>query len=59
MMYIVSFQHSENVFCTNVAVGTYDAVEKLYSKYPWYKIKEADEWQVEEAKQKGMPIIQC
>lgn len=57
MTYIVSFQYSENVYCTNLAIGTYEAVEKEYSKYPWYLIKEATTVQVEEAKRKGMPII--
>ena len=57
MTYIVSFQYSENVYCTNLVVGTYEAVEKEYSKYPWYSIKEATMGQVEEARRKGMPII--
>ena len=57
MIYIVSFQYSENVYCTNLATGTYEAVEKEYSRYPWYSIKEATMVQVEEARRKGMPII--
>lgn len=57
MTYIVSFQYSENVYCTNLAIGTHEAVEKEYSKYPWYLIKEATTGQVEEARRKGMPII--
>ena len=57
MTYIVSFQYSENVFCTNLATGTYEAVEKEYRRYPWYSIKEASMCQIEDAKRKGMPII--
>lgn len=59
MTYIVSFQYTPDVFCTNVAEGVYEAVEKMYSKYPWHHIKEAADWQVEEAKRKGMPIIKA
>lgn len=57
MTYIVSFQYAPNIFCTNVVEVAYEAVEKMYSEYPWYYIKEAVDWQVEEAKRKGMPII--
>lgn len=57
MTYIVSFQYSENVYCTNLVTGTHEAVEKKYSKYPWCLIKEATTGQVEEARRKGMPII--
>lgn len=59
MYYSVSFQYSENVYCTNLATGTYEAVERQYSKYPWFSIKEATPGQVEEAKRKGMPVITC
>ena len=57
MEYIVSFKYSENVFCTNLVIGTYEAVKKEYSRYPWYSIKESNTWKIKDAKRKGMPII--
>jgi len=55
----VTFQHSEYVYCTNLAhAETAEDVEREYSKYPWRSVKEAQPWDVEEAKMKGMPIIE-
>lgn len=56
--YRVSFQYSERTYCTNIArAEAVEDVEKYYSKYEWVSIKEAHEWDVEEAERKGMPII--
>lgn len=56
--YRVSFQYSESTYCTNIArAEAVEDVEKYYSKYEWVSIKEAYEWDVEEAERKGMPII--
>ena len=57
--YKVTFQHSENVFCTNLAhAETVQDVEREYSVYSWSSIKPAQPWDVEEARVKGMPIIE-
>lgn len=57
--YKVSFQHSENVYCSNIAhAETAADVEAFYSKYAWYSVKEAAAYEVEEATRKGMPIIE-
>lgn len=56
--YRVSFQYSESTYCTNIArAEAVEDVEKYYSKYEWVSIKEAYEWDVEEAERKGMPVI--
>ena len=56
----VSFEHSDNVYCTNIAIAENEAdVAAHYAKYAWYKIKEAVDYEVESAKCKGMPIINC
>ena len=56
--YKVSFQYSENVYCSNIAEAETAAdVEKHYSNYSWCSVTEANENEVEAAKRKGMPII--
>ena len=58
MYYKVTFKHSENVFCTNIAIAdSMEAVKNHYSKYSWSNVRECAEWEVEEGKTKGMPII--
>lgn len=58
MYYKVTFEHSENVFCTNIAIAdSVEAVKDHYSKYSWSNVRECAEWEVEEGKNKGMPII--
>lgn len=56
--YKVTFQYSETIYCSNIAVAeTKEEVEKYYSKYAWYKVNEATEWDIKEAEMKGMPVI--
>lgn len=58
MYYKVTFEHSENVFCTNIAIAdSVEAVKDHYSKYSWVNVRECAEWEVEEGKTKGMPVI--
>lgn len=58
MYYKVTFEHSENVYCTNIAIAdSMEAVKDHYSKYSWSNVRECAEWEVEEGKTKGMPII--
>ena len=55
----VTFEYAEGIYCTNLAhAETAEDVEREYSKYPWQSVKEAQPWDVEEAKMKGMPIIE-
>lgn len=57
--YKVSFQYSEYIYCNNIAhADSLQDVERHYSKYAWNKITEAADYDVEEAKTKGMPIIE-
>lgn len=55
----VTFEYAEGIYCTNLAhAETAEDVEREYSKYPWQSVKEAQPWDVDEAKMKGMPIIE-
>lgn len=58
MKYKVSFEYSSGVFCTNIAIAeNEETVRKYYSKYPWVSIRECADYELEEARVKGMPII--
>lgn len=58
MKYKVSFEYSDGVFCTNIAIAeSEEAVRKQYSKYPWVSVRECADYELEEARRKGMPII--
>ena len=57
--YKVSFEYSEGIYCTNMAHAENAAdVEKHYSKYTWCSVREAAPYELDEAKSKGMPIIE-
>lgn len=57
--YKVSFEYSEGIYCTNMAHAENSAdVEKHYSKYTWCSVREAAPYELDEAKAKGMPIIE-
>ena len=56
--YKVSFQYSEYVYCTNIAIAeNIQDVENHYKSRAWYHIEEATESDIKEAEKKGMPII--
>ena len=56
----VSFQYSESVYCANIAhAETAEDVAAHYSKYEWVKITEAQDYEVESAQRKGMPVVEC
>ena len=56
----VTYQHSEYVWCTNIAHAVNAAdVEREYSNHANVTIREADAADVEEARRKGMPIVEC
>ncbi len=57
--YKVSYQHSESVYCSNIAhAESVEAVEAHYSKYNWCSVSECEEWELESAQRRGMPIIE-
>lgn len=57
--YKVTFEYSEGIYCTNLAhAETAEDVEREYSRYSWSSIKPAQPWDVDEARAKGMPIIE-
>lgn len=57
--FAVSFKHSESVFCSNIAhAETAEAVNAHYSKYEWVSVRECEDYEVETARRKGMPIVE-
>ena len=57
--YSVSFQYSESVFCANITHGEKADIEEHYkSKYEWVSVKAASRWEIEDARRKGMPIVE-
>ena len=55
----VSFQYSESVYCANIAhAETVADVEAHYSKYAWASVSPAADYEVEEARRRGKPIIE-
>lgn len=57
--FAVSFKYSESVFCSNIAhAETAEAVNAHYSKYEWVSVRECEEYEVETARRKGMPIVE-
>lgn len=58
--YNVSFEYSDGVYCANIAhAETAADVETHYSsKYEWVKVSPAADYEVEEARRRGKPIIE-
>lgn len=57
--FAVSFKYSESVYCSNIAhAETAEAVNAHYSKYEWVSVRECEEYEVETARRKGMPIVE-
>lgn len=57
--YKVSYQHSESVYCSNIAhAESVDAVEAHYSKYSWCSVSECEAWELESAQRRGMPVVE-
>lgn len=57
--FAVSFKYSETVYCSNIAhAETVEAVKAHYSKYEWVSVRECEEYEVEEARRRGKPIIE-
>lgn len=57
--FFVNFMWSENVYCANIVYAeNMGVIAEKYSKYGWYQIRNAKEYELESAKRKGMPIIE-
>lgn len=58
--FAVSFRYSETVYCSNIAhAETAEAVEAHYSKkYEWVSVRECAEYEVEDARRRGKPIVE-
>lgn len=55
----VSYQHAENIYCANIAhAETAAEVEAHYSKYAWVSVSDAAPYDVDEARRRGMPIVE-
>ena len=53
----ISFQYSENTYCTNIVFAPdLETVETHYRRYKWKHTQEATESDIREATRKGMPI---
>lgn len=56
--YKVSFEYSEGIYCTNIAIAeSAAAVKEHYSEYSWVDVKECPAWELETCRAKGMPFI--
>ena len=58
--YRVTFQYSENTYCTNIAhAADIETVNAHYNaKYAWSAARIADDYDIETARRKGMPFIE-
>lgn len=58
LIFRVSFQYSENTYCTNIVKALCERdVVAAYKKYQWYSIQPATEYDLIEAEKKGMPVV--
>lgn len=58
--YSVSFEYASGIYCANIArAESADDVKRYYSKYSWVSVKEASAAEVETARRKGMPFVDC
>ena len=56
----VTFRWSEDIWCANIAHAESEAAVKLhYSKYSDVTVTPASAWDVESARERGKPIIEC
>jgi len=57
----VTFRYSESIFCTNIAhAACKDDVAEHYKKYEYVWIEEdISPCELESARRKGMPIVEC
>lgn len=56
--FLVTYKISENTFCINVVIAaSRECVERHYSGYK-LNIREANEWELELARQQGISFIE-
>ena len=56
--FLVTYKISETTFCVNVVIASSrECVERHYSGYK-LNIREADEWELELARQQGISFIE-
>lgn len=56
--YMITFEMKENIYCTNLVIAENEESAKAeYGKYEILEIREAANYEIEEAKRKGMPIV--
>lgn len=57
-MFVVSFQIND-VWCSNIAIGTEEQVRRRYEKYGELILSPASEWAMSEALKRGKPVVDC
>lgn len=58
-IYSVSFKYSDTTYCKNIAIGTLNDVGTYYNrKYSQVIINGATQADLDEAKKKGMPVVE-
>lgn len=59
--YNITFKwYDTNTYCSNIAYAeTEEDVKESYSKYEIIAISEAKDYDVEDAKRRGKPIVNC
>lgn len=57
--FVVTFKYNECVYCTNIAhaFSKVDA-EQHYSNYEWVSARKAEDYEVVEARRRGMPFVE-
>ena len=58
--YLATFKWSDSgVYCTNlVLTDSEEKAEEHYSKYEMVSIRIADEWEVDNYRSRGMPVVE-
>ena len=58
--YFVSWNHGDGIYCTNLAAA--DSAEDVRAEYACREeltIREAEDYEIESAKRRGMPVTDC
>ena len=57
--FTVTYKHSEAIYCANIVhAETVEAVKACYSKYEQVNIRESEQYEVDAARRRGMPIVE-
>lgn len=58
--YFVSWNHGNGIYCTNLATAeSADDVRAAYAEREEVTVREADSYEIESAKRRGMPVADC